>query len=202
MKWILGIAALALVALFFAIKKWASSADEFWDTIQDRADERDEETAAKKAADRAERQRKALERAEAAKAKAAAAEEAPAPAEVAAEAPPEAPAKETGDAPATFTDVGASGAVKLIAHRHDLTILDVRTPGETMAGVIEHALLIPMDQLQGRLGELPDGPLLVYCAVGARSAAVAEFLVGTGRDEVYNLDGGIMAWTGKVVRPA
>ena len=194
MLWIIVTAAVALAALVFALRKWASSADDFWDTVQVRADERDQEVAAQKQAKREERQRRAAERAAAAAAKAEQPAEQPAEQEARGEVPTE--------AAATFTDVGPSEAVKLIAHRHDLTILDVRTPGETAAGVIEHALLIPMDQLQGRLGELPDGPLLVYCAVGARSAAVAEFLVGSGRDEVFNLDGGIMAWGGKVVRPA
>jgi rhodanese-related sulfurtransferase len=46
-----------------------------------------------------------------------------------------------------------------------------------------------------RLGELPmDRPILVYCAVGSRSAQVFNFLARRGYPEVYNLDGGIYAW--------
>lgn len=84
-----------------------------------------------------------------------------------------------------------------------LNLLDVRTPQETAGGVVPGAQLIPIDQLEERLEELPrDGkPLLVYCAAGGRSAAACEFLSTQGFGELINLDGGMSAWSGPVEKP-
>ena len=81
-----------------------------------------------------------------------------------------------------------------------LHVLDVRAPQETAAGVIPGAQLIPVDQLQERMRELPkDGkPTLIYCAGGGRSAAACEFLSGEGFDGLYNLSGGFGSWGGSV----
>jgi rhodanese-related sulfurtransferase len=50
-----------------------------------------------------------------------------------------------------------------------------------------------------RLGELdPSKPLVVMCHTGARSRRVAEYLLGNGFDEVYNLAGGIDAWSREI----
>ncbi|MDF1797933.1 MAG: rhodanese-like domain-containing protein [Planctomycetota bacterium] len=193
MLWIIGIAVVAVAALILAFKIWGRSADDFWGDIQERANERDQEAAEQKARARAEKKKLAEERA-ARRAAEAAGEEYVPPA-----APEPEPAAE--QAPASFTELSPADATAMLAERSDVTLLDVRTPGECMAGVIEGAVLIPMDQIQGRVAELPEGPLLVYCAVGARSAAVCDFLTSLGRKEVFNLDGGITSWPGKVVRP-
>lgn len=82
-------------------------------------------------------------------------------------------------------------------------VLDVRTPGETTGGVIPGALLIPIDQLEARVRELPkDGKaLLVCCAGGSRSAAACEFLSQQGFTGLHNLDGGMNSWPGPRARP-
>lgn len=72
------------------------------------------------------------------------------------------------------------------------TLLDVRTDGEWAEGRIAGSMHIPMDQLMQRLDEVEDRVVCV-CAVGARSARVAQFLNAQGRDAV-NLDGGLHAW--------
>ena len=72
------------------------------------------------------------------------------------------------------------------------TLLDVRTDGEWAEGRIAGSLHIPVDQLMQRLDEVEDRVVCV-CAVGARSARVAQFLNAQGRDAV-NLDGGLHAW--------
>lgn len=185
MLWIIGLTVVAVVALIVVTKIWARSADDFWGTIQERANERDTVVAEQKARAREEKKRLALERSERAKA-AALGEELVEP---------------EPEPPASFVELPGDQALTLIAERSDLTILDVRTPGETMAGIIEGSTLMPMDQVPGRAGELPEGPVLVYCAMGQRSAAVCDFLVQQGRKEVFNLAGGIMGWQGKVVRP-
>lgn len=77
------------------------------------------------------------------------------------------------------------------------TLLDVRQPGEYEKGHIPGATLIPLPELNRRLGELPrEEPVIAYCAVGGRSGAAARLLMGQGFNEVYNLVGGMRAWDG------
>jgi rhodanese-related sulfurtransferase len=71
-------------------------------------------------------------------------------------------------------------------------LLDVRTDDEWADGRIAGSVHIPMDQLMQRLDEVDDRVVCV-CAVGARSARVAQFLNGQGYEAV-NLDGGLYAW--------
>ncbi len=71
-------------------------------------------------------------------------------------------------------------------------LLDVRTDDEWAGGRITGSVHIPMDQLMQRLDELDDRVVCI-CAVGARSARVAQFLNAQGREAV-NLDGGLYAW--------
>jgi rhodanese-related sulfurtransferase len=71
-------------------------------------------------------------------------------------------------------------------------LLDVRTNGEWAEARIPGSVHVPMDQLMDRLDEVADQVVCV-CAVGARSARVAQFLSDGGREAV-NLDGGIYAW--------
>jgi rhodanese-related sulfurtransferase len=56
---------------------------------------------------------------------------------------------------------------------------------------------IPYDQVAERLDELPqerDAKIVVYCRSGGMSATAAAALVGLGYTNVWNLDGGMIAW--------
>ena len=78
--------------------------------------------------------------------------------------------------------------------RSKVTLLDVRTPEETAAGMLDGAVNIPVDELRGRLGELPkDRPVYAYCAVGLRGYVAARILSQHGYD-AYNLSGGIKTY--------
>ncbi len=76
-------------------------------------------------------------------------------------------------------------------------LLDVRTAGEHAQGAIPGSVHVPVDDLRGRLDEIPDGPVLVYCAAGVRGHAATRVLRQTGR-EATNLDGGYKTWTAGV----
>jgi len=79
----------------------------------------------------------------------------------------------------------------------EVTVLDVRQTGEYEQGHIPGARLIPLPELDSRLGELDsDRPTLVYCASGGRSRVGAQMLAGRGFDRVLNLKGGFKAWQG------
>ena len=75
-------------------------------------------------------------------------------------------------------------------------LLDVREQDEWEAGHVEGALHIPMGQIAARLAELdPARETVVICRSGGRSLQVATFLAGRGFGSVYNLAGGILAWS-------
>ena len=86
------------------------------------------------------------------------------------------------------------GATRLINDTGAI-ILDIREQSEHTAGHLPNARHIPLAQLAERAGELPAGkPVLVFCNTGARSANAAGILRKAGRDQVFNLAGGIQAW--------
>jgi len=101
-----------------------------------------------------------------------------------------------------WRDVDAQSAAELL-DAEPPHVLDVRTPQETAGGVLPGAQLIPIDQLEGRLDEVPrDGrTTLVYCAGGGRSAAACEFLSQQGFSNLLNLAGGISSWSGPTEKP-
>ncbi len=69
-------------------------------------------------------------------------------------------------------------------------LLDVRTPPEFAAGHIDDAVNIPLDELRGRLAELPKGrPVVAYCQVGQRGYLATRILM-QHRFDVSNLGGG------------
>jgi rhodanese-related sulfurtransferase len=79
------------------------------------------------------------------------------------------------------------------AQRGDATLVDVRRPDEWAEGRIPGARHIPLEELQGRAGEVPDGPVVFYCRVGDRSEMAAAAFRDAGRDAA-SLSGGIEAW--------
>ncbi|MBQ1235639.1 MAG: hypothetical protein IIX72_01565 [Oscillospiraceae bacterium] len=69
-------------------------------------------------------------------------------------------------------------------------LLDTRTPFEVMQGKIDGFVNIPLDELRGRLDEIPkDRPIYVHCHSGLRSYLACRILTGNGFD-CYNLAGG------------
>lgn len=77
----------------------------------------------------------------------------------------------------------------------EYTLLDVRQPGEYESGHIPGAKLVPLPDLNDRLGEIDAGkPTIVYCAIGGRSRVASQMLAGKGFGEVYNLSGGFKTW--------
>ncbi len=78
-------------------------------------------------------------------------------------------------------------------------IIDVRQPFEFEICRIPGAVLIPMAELPGRIGEFdPNREVVLQCKVGARSARAAAFLRARGFANARNLTGGILAWIDQV----
>ena len=75
------------------------------------------------------------------------------------------------------------------------TLLDVRRPAEVAVSRIPGAVAVAPDATVERLRQLGlEGPVVVYCSVGARSARLAQRLDAAGVTDVRNLRGSIFAW--------
>jgi rhodanese-related sulfurtransferase len=105
--------------------------------------------------------------------------------------------------PVTVVNVNPDEFEKVIAKDH-VVVLDVRTPAEFKAGHLAHAVNIDVkdakfaDQVM-KLSK--DKAYTVYCATGRRSVAACEIMHKSEFTRLYNLVGGIKAWTdaGKAV---
>lgn len=81
-------------------------------------------------------------------------------------------------------------------YEEDTFILDVRTPEEWNEGHVPGATLIPLDQLESRLAELPQGEeIVVICRSGNRSAVGRDILLGAGFESVTSVAGGFNQWS-------
>ncbi len=95
-----------------------------------------------------------------------------------------------------YTEVTADEAAGILKNLQPF-ILDVRTPGEYQQIHIEGSYLIPIQQLQARIGELESRKLediFVYCATGNRSTVAARILADLGFKRIYNLRYGVYDW--------
>jgi len=81
-------------------------------------------------------------------------------------------------------------------------LIDVRQTEEYSDGHIPGARLLPLDELEGRLSELPqEQDIVFYCRSGARSQAAAVIALDENPtlQKVYNVIGGFMAWDGRAL---
>lgn len=78
-------------------------------------------------------------------------------------------------------------------------LLDVREPDEFQTARIEGSTLIPLASLPLRADEVPkDKQIVVHCKLGGRSAKAVAFLIEKGFTNVWNVAGGITAWSEQV----
>jgi len=80
-------------------------------------------------------------------------------------------------------------------------LLDVRQPEEHELVALEGSTLIPLGQLFHRAGELEkwkNEEIVVYCHHGIRSQQAISLLQQLGFTKLFNLAGGIDAWSSEV----
>ena len=102
-----------------------------------------------------------------------------------------------------MTQLPACELPALCASPRPPVLLDVREPWEVALAPLAFAgasvLAIPMQQLPSRVAELPAARAVVcVCHHGVRSLHVAGWLERAGFADVYNLAGGIDAWSREV----
>lgn len=79
----------------------------------------------------------------------------------------------------------------------EVIVLDVRTPSEVAAGVVDNALVIDVNgnNFDEKIKALDKNKTyLVYCKVGGRSAKACNKMSEHGFPTLYNLKGGYTAW--------
>jgi len=82
-----------------------------------------------------------------------------------------------------------------------IAIIDVREPAEWQIANLEEygARLIPMSQLVDRIEEIDPGEeIVLQCRSGNRSGQVLKYLQSRGYARVWNLEGGILAWSDQI----
>ncbi|HSI33186.1 MAG: rhodanese-like domain-containing protein [Phycisphaerae bacterium] len=99
-------------------------------------------------------------------------------------------------APATIQRLKPAEFEQVVA-KPGVIVLDVRTPAEFKTRRLKGAVLadVKSQTFEKRIAELDKTrPYAVYCAMGPRSTKACELLRKAGFTQLYELDGGILAW--------
>ena len=92
--------------------------------------------------------------------------------------------------------------IKLHDESEESVIIDVRTDDEFSTGYIEGAVNIDFymgNQFISEIDKLDKSKsYFIYCKSGARSGQTCELMKQKGFKKVYNLEGGILGWTGEL----
>ncbi|MFH8435569.1 rhodanese-like domain-containing protein [Streptomyces sp. NPDC018007] len=94
-----------------------------------------------------------------------------------------------GEQLASFPHARFTDLAEVRERGEEAVVLDVRRDSERAGGYIDGSVHIPVHELHGRIGEVPDGTVWVHCAGGMRAAIAASLLDAAGRDVVAVDDG-------------
>ena len=98
---------------------------------------------------------------------------------------------------AALETVSPATAADTIATNSQIVILDIRTPDEYAAGIIEDAINIDFyeSDFARQIGQLDrDAEYVVYCRSDNRSGQAMDVFADLGFQTVSEIDGGIVAW--------
>ena len=96
--------------------------------------------------------------------------------------------------------ISSNALEKRLAANEELTLVDVRTEEEVAQGMIPNAIHINFfsPDFMNKIDELEkDKTYVMVCRSGARSGQACLQMMGLGFDKVYNLEGGMLGWTGE-----
>src|SRR5690349_11580890 len=102
------------------------------------------------------------------------------------------------NAPPTVKWVMPAEAKEMVARDPSVKFVDVRTEGEREQAKIDGTLLLSRDNMPELLALPKDTPIIFHCHHGQRSQQAALHFLEQGFTRVYNLVGGIDAWSKEV----
>jgi rhodanese-related sulfurtransferase len=79
--------------------------------------------------------------------------------------------------------------------RDAITLIDVREPNEFATGHVAKALNFPLSRFDPTALPQEGGPIVLYCAVGKRSAMAAEACKRAEVPIAGHMEGGLSEWT-------
>ena len=80
---------------------------------------------------------------------------------------------------------------------NNTVVVDVRRDDEWVTGHVSGAIHVPIDDLPGRMDEVPqDKKVLFICAAGVRSGLACEIAASMGfeSENLYNIEDGTPGW--------
>lgn len=93
--------------------------------------------------------------------------------------------------------------VEQLENDDNAVVLDVRTDDEVADGIIPNAIHLDIYKGQEFIDALEDldksKSYYVYCRSGNRSGQACQIMEELGFEKAYNLEGGMLQWTGEVV---
>lgn len=100
----------------------------------------------------------------------------------------------------TMNELSPIEWAELQSQTPESVILDVRTEDEFESGYIKNALNLDIrggSEFISSIEELDKSKAyFVYCRSGARSGQACQLMEQMGFEQVYNLEGGVLAWEG------
>ncbi len=102
------------------------------------------------------------------------------------------------NAPPRVTELSVEALEARLDADQGLVLVDVRTPAERRLARIEASRLLDEDLLEELLLLDPETPIAFVCHHGIRSQAAAEHFLAKGFKNVFNVSGGIDAWSARV----
>jgi len=101
---------------------------------------------------------------------------------------------------AGFTNKAAVDPARVteLINREDALVVDVRAMADYAKGHIINAINIPSNGFKDQLHQLKskEQPIVIICNTGATSGSICKLLRTNDFENVYELKGGMTAWTG------
>jgi rhodanese-related sulfurtransferase len=94
-------------------------------------------------------------------------------------------------------EVSAQTVNEKIKNNEKIELIDVRTAEEYEENHISNSLLLPLDQLEGKIATLgfeKDDEIILYCRSGRRSSQAYQIFIKHGFTNVKSMTGGITEW--------
>jgi rhodanese-related sulfurtransferase len=94
--------------------------------------------------------------------------------------------------PIPYGDIQVTDVAQVIEENPDVVLLDVRTVIENEEGAIPNSVVIPVQELEARIGELDkETKYIVYCRSGNRSGEAMRILEDAEFTKLFHMLGGM-----------